>query len=248
MFKRSVLDIPGGSMGMIYGVLTLPECGGPVPLVILSHGFGSSHEANMDYAEAFADAGFAAISFDFCGGGLHSRSEGSMDEMTVLTEAEDLITVLKYAEEDPRFSEIYLWGESQGGFVSAYVAGMYPEAVTKLALLYPAFVLQEDAKRRRLEDGSFPEHTPFGECFVTRKYNEAAVSFDIYEVMRRFEKPVLILHGDQDPVVPLRYSERAAQTFTDAKLTVLPEQGHGFAGQGREDAKKMAVEFFSYSV
>ena len=176
------MDIPGGSMGMIYGVLTLPECDGPVPLVILSHGFGSSHEANMDYAEAFADAGFAAISFDF---------------------------------------------------FSAYVAGMYPEAVTKLALLYPAFVLQEDAKRRRLEDGSFPERTPFGECFVTRKYNEAAVSFDIYEVMRRFEKPVLILHGDQDPVVPLRYSERAAQTFPDAKLTVLPEQGHGFAAATR---------------
>ena len=53
--KNFVMDIPGGSMGMIYGVLTLPECDGPVPLVILSHGFGSSHEANMDYAEAFAD-------------------------------------------------------------------------------------------------------------------------------------------------------------------------------------------------
>ena len=243
--KNFVMEIPNGSLGKIYGVLTLPECDGQVPLVILSHGFGSCFEANMDYAEAFAEGGFAALSFDFCGGGLHSRSDGSMDEMTVLTEAEDLISILKTAEKDPRFSRIYLWGESQGGFVSAYVAVKYPEAVTKLALLYPAFVLQDDAEKRRCEDGSFPERTPFGDYFVTRKYNEAAVSFDIYDVIRRFEKPVLLLHGDQDTLVPLRCSERAAQTFPNAKLMVLPMQGHGFAEQGREKAKEMAVEFFS---
>ena len=32
--------------------------------------------------------------------------------------------------------------------------------------------------------------------------------------------PVLILHGDKDAIVPLRYSERAAQIFPNAELVV----------------------------
>ena len=235
--------ISGGSMGNIYGVLSLPDRKEPVPMIIMSHGFGSSHMANQDYADAFTEkGGFAVFNFDFCGGGMQSRSDGSMQEMTVLTEAKDLLTVICHFYGNPGYSAFYLWGESQGGFVSSYVAGMQPEMVSKLVLLYPAFVLQDDAKDRRQADGTFADFSPFGDAYISRKYNEDAVSFDVYDVMKKYGKPTLILHGDRDGVVPLSYSERALEVL-NADLIVFPGAGHGFSGPDREMAVEEALVF-----
>ena len=242
--RQKTMIIPNGSLGKIYGILSLPEKEGRCPLIILSHGFGSDHEANQDYAEAFTEQGFGTFNFDFCGGGRNSMSVGTMEQMTVLTEAKDLMCLVQTLYAEPYVSAVYLWGESQGGFVSAYVAAKQPDLVEKLVLLYPAFVLQSDAEKRRLADGSFPEQTPFGDSFVTRKYNEDAVSFDIYEIIARYRKPVLILHGDQDDVVPPEWSEKAAAVYERATLTMIPGGGHGFESTDRDQATKEAVAFF----
>ena len=40
----------------------------PRPCVVLAHGFGATRVARLDaYAERFADAGFAALAFDYRG-------------------------------------------------------------------------------------------------------------------------------------------------------------------------------------
>ena len=111
--------IISGPNGDIYGVLQEPAAADAVPLIILSHGFGGNHSFNQDYADYFTDRGFATYSFDFCGGGMGSKSSGTMLEMSVLTEASDLDAVIDFFRKDPRFSCILPWGASQGGFVSA---------------------------------------------------------------------------------------------------------------------------------
>ena len=48
-----------GSLGDLYGILQMPSAhDGPVPLIILSHGFGGSHSGNLDYADYFVSNGF----------------------------------------------------------------------------------------------------------------------------------------------------------------------------------------------
>ena len=197
------------SLGKLYGVLNLPEGEGPFPLIILSHGFGGSHAGSLGYAARFAENGFATFCLDFCGGGLGSKSDGTMREMTVLTEAEDLTAVIRHFETDARFSGISLWGQSQGGFVSSYVAAQMPDTIRCLVIEFPAYVLQDDAKARAQADGSFTETSNVMGMTIGRRYNEDAVSFDIYEVIGAYAGPALILHGDRDAIVPLRYSERA---------------------------------------
>lgn len=54
------------------------------------------------------------------------------------------VRALDYVDE----SQVFLRGESQGGFVSAYVAANHPEDVKALILYYPAFVLQDDARAK----------------------------------------------------------------------------------------------------
>ena len=84
----------------IYGKLFLPNSVSPVPLVILSHGFGGNHGGVKGYAAAFAEQGIAAYIFDFIGGGNHIKSDGKMTEMSVLTEAEDLTVILDNLKAD----------------------------------------------------------------------------------------------------------------------------------------------------
>ncbi len=236
--------IISASLGELYGILSMPEAEGPVPLIILSHGFGGNHVGNQDYADYFAKQGFAVYNFDFCGGGVVSRSAGTMLEMTVLTEAADLNAIIDHFQEDPRFSCIMLWGGSQGGFVTAYVSAQRPQDIRAVVLEFPAIVLQDDARKRAGADGTFPETSNVMGMRISRAFNETATSFDLYDMLPDYTGPVLILHGDRDVIVPLSYSERARDTYANAELIVMPGQGHGFSGASREEAKATEAAFF----
>ena len=235
------LYIPA-SMGNLFGIYQHPE--GAPALIILSHGFNGNHLGNQDYADFFTSRGFATFCLDFCGGGADSRSDGAFRNMSVLTEAEDLSAVIDYFR--PRFPVIFLWGASQGGFVSSYVAARRPGDVRALAIEFPAYVLQEDAHKRLPPDGVYPEEgVPGMGTVISRKYYLDAISFDIYDLLPSYPGDVLIQHGDQDSLVPLRCSEKAENAFPSAHLAVFPGQGHGFRGSSRQQAMEQAAEFFT---
>jgi len=244
--NMEVITIAGPN-GSIYGEFQMPA-GSSASLIILSHGFGGNHAFNQDYADYFVSRGFATYSFDFCGGGMGSGSDGTMLEMSVLTEAADLNAIIDHFKSDSRFNCILLWGASQGGFVSAYVSAKRPDDVKAAVLEFPAIVLQDDSEKRRRDDGSFPETSNVMGLTISRKYDEDATSFDLYDLLPDYRGPVLILHGDKDPIVPLRYSERAAEIFPNAELIVFPGQGHGFMGASRNDAKEKEAAFFLKAV
>ena len=229
----------------ISGELFIPDRAFPVPLVILSHGFGGNRGSVKGYAESFAEHGIAAYIFEFIGGGDHIKSDGKMMEMSVLTEAEDLIVILDNLKTDARFKaeQIFLFGESQGGFVSTYVAAMRPADVAGLVLLYPAFVLHDDARRRTPDQERMPDTMKLLGKTVGQIYNKDVLSFDIYTLMPQYSGKTLIIHGSDDSLVPLSYSERAVKTFPDAKLIKLDGAGHVFYGNAMRKAAEDAVNF-----
>lgn len=213
--------------------------------MIVSHGFGGTFRDDLDYAEGFAEAGFLVCCIDFRGGSPWSSSGGDMRDMSVLTEAEDLEAVLddirRRSDVDP--DRVFMFGESQGGFVSAYVSSEHPDAVRGLILLYPAFVIRDDAEAMMRPAGSIPGNPSLFGMPIGRRYVEDALSFDIYDVLGAYGGPVLILHGDRDRLVPISYSERAVRTFHSAELLTMEGQGHGFSGSARERAKALALAF-----
>ena len=234
----------------ISGELFIPDRASPVPLVILSHGFGGNRGSVKGYAESFAEHGIAAYIFEFIGGGDHIKSDGKMMEMSVLTEAEDLIVIFDNLKADARFKaeQIFLFGESQGGFVSTYVAAMRPADVAGLVLLYPAFVIHDYVRRRTPDPERIPDTMKLLGKTIGRIYNRDAMSFDIYALMPQYSGKTLIIHGSDDSLVPLSYSERAIKTFRDAKLITLDGAGHVFYGNAMRKAAEAAVKFVRNAV
>lgn len=78
----------------IYGLMYRPKKAQKAPLIIICHGFGGSHKVNLVSADIYANAGYAVCSIDFCGGSDKTISDGSVMEMSVITEKEDLLAVV----------------------------------------------------------------------------------------------------------------------------------------------------------
>lgn len=229
----------------VRGRMYLPIDGkGPFPLVIFSHGFGSNYRELEHYGPMFAEKGYACFLFDFCGGGPDSISDGKMIDMSVLTEAGDLKTCLNmlrtmdYVDEN----RIALMGESQGAYVSAYVAAHHSDKVSALILWYPAFSISE-RYREMFENREIPtNHQEWG-LPVGERYIRDALSVDIYEEIKSYQKPVLIVHGDRDSVVPIEVSRKALQTFAKARLRVIEGAEHGFNGKECYDAFQASLDY-----
>ena len=240
--RENVLERDGQK---ISGDLYLPDGGTSLPLVICCHGFGGNRDHVKAYAEAFARNGIAAYAFDFIGGGYGSRSDGTMKEMSVLTEAADLCAVMDAMRELPEINpdQIFLLGASQGGFVSSYVAGIRPDDVAGVIALYPAYVLQDNAWKQTPDPDNIPETISLMGVTLGGIYNRDAQSFDIYDIIKNYPGKVLIIHGTVDSIAPISYSERAAEVFPDAELIRYEGANHGFMGQNLTRSEDESVAF-----
>lgn len=229
----------------IYGRLYLPESKEPAPVVIIAHGFGANISSIADYGQYFAENGIAAFAFEFIGGGLGIKSDGSMKEMSVLTEAADMNAVIDEIVKLPGVDSdnVFLMGESQGGFVASYVAASRPGDIKGLIPVFPAYVLQDDARRRFPDPDDIPDSYGFIGMTIGGIYAKDAMSFDIYDMLPDYGGNVLLMHGTVDSLVPIAYSERAAETFPSARLVKFEGAGHGFGGEDRQRAKELALAF-----
>ena len=236
----------GGVNGTIAGDLYIPNNSQEIyPLIIISHGFGGNRSSTRGVAEKMAKAGAAAFIFDFCGGGQGSESDGDMQHMSVLTEARDLDAVVDYLKEDERFDpdNIFLLGQSQGGFVSTYVAATRDD-IKGLLPFYPAYCIRDDAEKEYASADLVPEtYSVLGFATVGKIYYVDAVSFDIYELMEQYENNVLLFHGTNDTVVPYEYSVRASQTFPHCEFITYQGAGHGFSGNDDTDSINRSIQF-----
>ena len=221
------------------------------PAVILCHGFLADQTTLEFEAMQLAIWGFAAFTFDFCGGGLHTKSDGDTRDMSVLSEVEDLKQVLSFvkAQEYVRGGGVTFWGHSQGGFVAALAAAeLGTDEVAGLILFYPAFSIPDDARKGSMQAASFdpkavPEEFSCGRMKLGAVYAVSAQKLDPWKEVVPYQGPVLILHGDQDGLVDLSYSRRAARTFPRATLEVQEGAGHGFAGGILDAAVARVGEF-----
>jgi len=215
------------------------------PIVIFSHGFNGSGDDFKNQAETLAQNGIAALTFDFCGGSLRSKSDMHTYEMTVFTEKEDLFAVLNTVKTWQHIDSngIFLFGGSMGGLVSALTAEERAEEIRGMILLYPALCVADNWNERFPDINDIPQRyelwgVPLGKCFF-----ESLHGFKIFDAIGTYKGNVLIMHGDKDNVVPVVYSEQAQEIYPNSRLEIFHEEGHGFSAAGDDKVTQMLMDF-----
>ena len=229
----------------IYGIASIPKGKGKFPLVIFSHGLASTHEDGKMYADRLVAEGVAVYSFDFCGGADDSKSDGMTTEMSVMTEAEDLRTVLDAAKtwDFVDTNKIVLMGLSQGGLVSAIAAAKWEDEIAGLILCYPAFLLQEEVHGIFKNREDIPDTNFYRGITVGRKYFEDVWEYNVYDEIAKYKKKVLLLHGDEDQTVDISYSERAAKVYADVEFYPIGGANHFFSDEALDEAYQHITKY-----
>ena len=229
----------------VYGVLYRPEEDGVYPTVILSHGYNGTNQDFVNECEYFASNGIVAYAYDFCGGSVNSKSSGDSTDMTIFTEKEDLLAVLDYIEGQEMVDKdhIFLFGGSQGGLVTALAGAERVDEVEGLIMYFPGFCIPDDWRNNYATVEEIPETVDFWGLNLGENFFLSMRDFDPYEVIPAFDKDVLIVHGDEDPIVPISYSVKAQETYEHTELVVFPDEGHGFSATRGVEAAELALRF-----
>ena len=243
---------------MIYGRYYIPKDGKGdfiegSDLIVIAHGFGGTYKSVETCAKKAVEDGNSVYIFDFIGGAVESSSSGNMEEMSLLTEVRDLKFIISKLKRlntvNPE--KIFLSGVSQGGAVAAIVAKEIPGDIQGLVLISPAFNIPDNVRNKYKTKEEIPE-TPImlGER-LGKIYCLDVYDMDIWSKIAGYDKPVLIIHGSGDKLVPISYSRRAAEIYKNASFLEVGRAGHGYfegeAGEFVGNAIHQFIESFKYN-
>ena len=221
----------------------------PQPAVILSHGFLANERMCFKYAKLLAEMGFLAITFDFCGGGIISRSDGRSQDMTLLSEKADLLAVIEGVRNQFSPTNITLFGCSQGGFVSGLLAAeLGKEMIDRLIMFYPAVCIPDDARKGKMMFYKFdPDNIPAILGRFPMKlggdYARTVIHMDPYEELKGYNGPVLLVHGTADEIVNIRYARKLKEIYPDCRYEEIVGGGHMFKGKADERACRVLRDY-----
>ena len=235
----------------IYAKMYLPEGEGPFPVVIFSHGFPGTHFWADAYAKELTNSGIVGVTFDFIGGSADSKSDGTITDMSVLTEVEDLNAVMDSVKSMPQIdaNNLFLCGCSFGGLVSTYVAAQRPDEVKGLMVWEPSYQMSDEMLKLYPLGSEIPDeiYTP---VHVGRIFIEDMQASDIFEVMGNYDKQVLLLQGELSKTNELQeeYFNKAAEIFPNMQWEIVDGATHAFSGKAGERALEKCVSYLKENI
>jgi hypothetical protein len=224
----------------LHAKLDFPERKKTAPLLILLHGLTGHMEENhlVRIQQAVTKAGIAVLRVDLYG---HGKSDGSFKDHTILKWITNLMTITDYAKAMPEVTELYLSGHSQGGLLAMIAAGIRPYDYQAVIPLSPGVSLPEDAREGSFLGISFdPDQIPdeitedipgLGTVTLSGNYFRCMQLIDMKELISRYRSPVLIIHGQEDEVIPPEVSMAAAMLYERGRISVFKEEVHDYDHQ-----------------
>lgn len=201
------------------------------PLVIVIHGFtGNKDERHITaVSKALNEIGCATLRVDMYG---HGASDGEFGKHTLFKWMTNALTVIDYARSLDFAGDLYLCGHSQGGLTAMLAAALKHDQICGLIALSPAWMIPELARKGellglRFDPDCVPESLPaWGGRTLGGNYARVAQTIHVEEYIDRYAGPVLVVHGDADGAVPVRYGVEAAERYQNSQLALIPGDGH----------------------
>lgn len=223
---------PNGTLkGQIYIPFESPfSADGRFPAVIMSHGFNGTSSETQKYAECMASNGVAAFTFDFCGGGMHSKSDGKTTDMSPYTELSDLEAITDVIGRMPNIdpNRIMLLGCSQGALVSTMTAYENPDKYKGLILIYPALGIPDSAPQMLESTKDTPDEFEFWNMKMSQKYYRSIKGMDAAAKLEQTGIPVLVVYGEDDSITSADTIERLKNAPADISISKIAKGKHGF--------------------
>jgi len=217
----------------------------------LAHCFTCSRHTTIlrDLGKNLARAGYLALRFDFSGNG---QSEGSFEETTFVKSIMEILCAVDVLHGEGA-SWIGLAGHSMGAEVSLLAAADVPAIQGVCALagrlsgLQPFRFLTQDQIETLHRDGRIAFTSRGRQLRLRETFFSDAGCHDIAAVTRTFDRPLLIVHGEKDAIVPV--SEACASKSLNPgriELQILPGADHMFTRpEDRLLASQAIVDWFN---
>jgi uncharacterized protein len=175
----------------------------PVPAVIFIHGNSDYIETKLEYPQFYIEHGMACLMVEYRG---YRRSTGTPTEAALAEDADGFFDWLA-ARPDIDRSRIAAHGHSLGAAVAAGLATRRP---IRALVMVSAF--------RSLPAMMGRYHVP-GFLASGRFDNEAAV--------QAYQGPILLVHGENDEIVPVAHGRRLASIAGErARLVIVSPDDH----------------------
>lgn len=181
------------------------------PTILFFHGNAGSLISGAWYSRALADAGFGLLAVDYRGYGV---SKGSPSEEGLYQDARAAVAYVTHERQVP-LSRIVLYGESLGTGVAVQMATEYPLGAIVLQSPYTSMEAMGELRFPWL-----PVH-----MLVVDK-------FDSLSKIARVHVPLLLMHGENDNVVPVQQGKTLFAAANEPKQAVY------FADQGHNDLNR----------
>lgn len=217
------------------------------PVVICCHGFTSekvgSNQLMLHVANAIEAAGLIAVRFDFTGSG---ESDGNFADDTMIKNwQEDLHNVIQWVKALPEFEglPIYLLGHSLGGLLVLHhddaeqaIAGRVALApVTQPIENFQNIILGPELWQRSLAGETIANFLGKGFSLSPNFVNDLLANhYDPLHKSQSYHTPLLIVHGDQDIVVPPQGSDSLYERYQGEKEIARMQADHVFTGKHAE--------------
>lgn len=196
----------------------LPATGqadGPRPAILVTHGNAGNVSSHLPFVEFLPEAGFHVLLFDYRGYGKSDRGRLQRDALLVDTRAAlDALAV----REDVDASRIGLYAQSIGAVFGLHVMADDPRV--RAAAVLSSFTRWRDVAASVL-GGSNPG--PVSRALAWAVMPAGLEPLDALSGIT--DRPVLLVHGRADEIVPFEHGERLAEAGGDNVTFVAVEQG-----------------------
>ena len=192
--------------------------GGRAPAVVVLHGWGGNAAHMLDLAPAINEAGMHSLFLDARNHGLSEHD----DHVSMLKFAEDLETAVEYLKERDDVSEIAVIAHSVGAAAAIYYASYHDDVAAVVAVA-------SFAHPGELMDENLPLPQPIRWAVLKAVETMIGKEFDVIAPRARVghvSAPLLLVHGEQDDIVPVEDSYELAELGLETELLVVPEGGH----------------------
>lgn len=255
--------------GVQIGWTEMGDPNGPPMLMVM--GLGSSYKVwGRDFPAGLVDQGFRLIFFDNRDVGQSQRYDDWGDPViwwnllkawlglevshayTLSDMGDDAIALLDKLEID----RAYVLGASMGGMIAQTIAIEHPERVIKLISIMSttgASHLPEPSKESsdQLKEvaetpqesaadlharGFYPEALP-------RQFMAILQSGDRSEKLMQLDVPTLVLHGEDDPLIPLEHGKHTAEMIPGARFYSFAGMAHNIPPEVRPALLARIEEF-----